>query len=150
MWGALLAASMAAWLHQLTTATRGETILDGHGVRGGKAMIATLRRRLIAVPARLVRHACAADPAAAARPRPARRGPRPPARPPRDALTTGPTAPPRNLEPANPGDTRASTRPAPETAPAKIRNNPEDQLRALLADSGQKMITATSGGRRQC
>jgi membrane protein DedA with SNARE-associated domain len=48
---------MAAWLHQLTTATRGETILDGHGVRGGKAMIETLRRRLIAVPARLVRHA---------------------------------------------------------------------------------------------
>ena len=57
MWGALLAASMAAWLHQLTTATRGETLLDGHGTRGGKAMIETLRRRLIAVPARLVRHA---------------------------------------------------------------------------------------------
>jgi hypothetical protein len=57
MWGALLAASMAAWLHQLTTATRGETILDGHGARGGKAMIETLRRRLIAVPGRLVRHA---------------------------------------------------------------------------------------------
>jgi hypothetical protein len=57
MQGALLAASMAAWLHQLTTATRGETILKGHGTRGGKAMIATLRRRLIAVPARLVHHA---------------------------------------------------------------------------------------------
>jgi hypothetical protein len=57
MWGALLAASMAAWLHQLTATTRGETILAGHGARGGKAMIATLRRRLIAVPARLVRHA---------------------------------------------------------------------------------------------
>jgi hypothetical protein len=57
MWGALLAASMAAWLHQLTTPTRGETILAGHGTRGGKAMIETLRRRLIAVPARLVRHA---------------------------------------------------------------------------------------------
>ncbi len=57
MWGALLAASMAAWLHQLTATTRGETILAGHGTRGGKAMIATLRRRLIAVPARLVRHA---------------------------------------------------------------------------------------------
>ena len=27
MWGALLAASMAAWLHQLTAPTRGETIL---------------------------------------------------------------------------------------------------------------------------
>jgi len=57
MWGALLAASIAGWLHQLTTPTRGETILAGHGTRGGKAMIATLRRTLIAVPGRLVRHA---------------------------------------------------------------------------------------------
>jgi Transposase DDE domain group 1 len=57
MWGALLAASIAGWLHQLTATTAGEDILTGHGVRGGKAMIATLRRRLIAVPGRLVRHA---------------------------------------------------------------------------------------------
>jgi hypothetical protein len=57
MWGALLAASMAAWLHQLTAITAGEDVIYGHGVRGGKAMIATLRRRLIAVPGRLVRHA---------------------------------------------------------------------------------------------
>ena len=57
MWGALLAASMAAWLHQLTAITAGEDILAGHGVRGGKAMIATLRRRLIAIPGRLIRHA---------------------------------------------------------------------------------------------
>jgi hypothetical protein len=57
MWGALLAATMAAWLHQLTARTAGEDILAGHGVRGGKAMIATLRRRLIAVPGRLTRHA---------------------------------------------------------------------------------------------
>jgi hypothetical protein len=57
MWGALLAATMAAWLHQLTGTTAGEDILAGHGVRGGKAMIATLRWRLIAVPGRLVRHA---------------------------------------------------------------------------------------------
>src|SRR5438552_12840767 len=42
MWGALLAATMAAWLHQLTARTAGEDILAGHGVRGGKAMIATL------------------------------------------------------------------------------------------------------------
>ena len=41
MWGALLAASMAVSLHQLTARTAGEDILDGHGVRGGKAMIAT-------------------------------------------------------------------------------------------------------------
>jgi Transposase DDE domain group 1 len=57
MWGALLAASMAAWLHQLTATTRGENILAGHGVRGGKAMIATLRRRIISIPGRLIRHA---------------------------------------------------------------------------------------------
>ena len=50
MWGALLAATMAAWLHQLTAVTVGEDIIYGHGVRGGKAMIATLRWRLIAVP----------------------------------------------------------------------------------------------------
>lgn len=53
MWGALLAAHIAGWLHQLTATTVGEDILAGHGVRGGKAMIATLRR-LIRVPARLV------------------------------------------------------------------------------------------------
>jgi len=57
MWGALLAASMAAWLHQLTATTRGEDILAGHGVRGGKAMIATLRRRVVGIPGRLIRHA---------------------------------------------------------------------------------------------
>jgi Transposase DDE domain group 1 len=57
MWGALLAATMAAWLHQLTAITAGEDILAGHGVRGGKAMIATLRWRLIAIPGRLIRHA---------------------------------------------------------------------------------------------
>jgi len=57
MWGALLAATMAAWLHQLTATALGEDIIYGHGVRGGKAMIATLRWRLIAVPGRLIRHA---------------------------------------------------------------------------------------------
>jgi len=57
MWGALLAAAMAAWLHQLTATALGEDIVHGHGVRGGKAMIATLRWRLIAVPGRLIRHA---------------------------------------------------------------------------------------------
>jgi hypothetical protein len=42
---------------RLTAITAGEDILAGHGVRGGKAMIATLRWRLIAVPGRLIRHA---------------------------------------------------------------------------------------------
>lgn len=56
MWGALLATTMAGWLHQLTT-TPSQTTIQGHGVRGGKAMIATLRHRLIRVPGRLVHHA---------------------------------------------------------------------------------------------
>jgi hypothetical protein len=54
---ALVAASIAAWLHQLTAMALGEEMVHGHGVRGGKAMIATLRWRLIAVPGRLTRHA---------------------------------------------------------------------------------------------
>jgi len=57
MWGALLAATMAAWLHQLTATTEGQDFLDGHGVRGGKAMITTLHHRLIRIPARLINHA---------------------------------------------------------------------------------------------
>jgi hypothetical protein len=59
MWGALLAVSTAGWLHELTG-----TLLDpdhgrlaGHGARDGKAMIETPRRKLIAVPARVVHHA---------------------------------------------------------------------------------------------
>ena len=56
MWASLIAAAVAAWLHQLTGLVDGGELLEGHGVRGGKAMIATLRRRLIAVPARLVSH----------------------------------------------------------------------------------------------
>ena len=56
MWASLIATAIAAWLHQLTGLIDGGELLEGHGVRGGKAMIATLRRVLIAVPARLVRH----------------------------------------------------------------------------------------------
>lgn len=57
MWGALLAVNIAGWLHQLTATTGPGARLFGHGVRGGQAMIATLRHRLIRVPARLIRHA---------------------------------------------------------------------------------------------
>jgi hypothetical protein len=57
MWGALLAASIAGWLHQLTATPGPGGGLFGHGTRGGQAMIATLRHRLIRVPARLIRHA---------------------------------------------------------------------------------------------
>ena len=56
MWASLIATAVAAWLHQLTGLIDGGELLEGHGVRGGKAMIATLRRVLIAVAARLVRH----------------------------------------------------------------------------------------------
>ncbi len=61
MWGALLAASIAGWLHQLTATPGPAGQLLGHGVRGGQAVIATLRHKLICVPARLVRHAGALD-----------------------------------------------------------------------------------------
>jgi hypothetical protein len=44
---ASLAATMTGWLHQLTAITPGQNILAGHGVRRGKAMIATLRHRLV-------------------------------------------------------------------------------------------------------
>jgi hypothetical protein len=57
MWGALLAVSIAGWLHQLTATPTPEGGLAGHGVRDGQAMIATLRHRLIRIPGRLVRHA---------------------------------------------------------------------------------------------
>jgi hypothetical protein len=57
MWGGLIAASIAGWLHQLTAVPGPDGTLAGHGVRDGKAMIATRRHCLIEVPARLVRHA---------------------------------------------------------------------------------------------
>ena len=57
MWGALLAVSIAGWLHQLTATPGPGGTLAGHGVRDGQAMIATLRHRLIHVPARLIHHA---------------------------------------------------------------------------------------------
>ncbi len=58
MWGALLATSLAGWLHHLTAhslLTDPEppdtpAPLAGLGVRNGKAMIATLRHRLIRIP----------------------------------------------------------------------------------------------------
>ena len=56
MFGSLIAAAIAAWVHQLTGTILGADLVAGHGTRDGKAMIATLRRKLIAIPARLVRH----------------------------------------------------------------------------------------------
>ena len=60
-WGALLAASIAGWLHQLTATPGPGGGLFGHGVRDDQAMIATLGHKLIHVPARLIRHAGALD-----------------------------------------------------------------------------------------
>jgi hypothetical protein len=61
MGGALLAASIAGWLHQLTATPGPHGRLSGHGVRDGQAMIATLRHKLICVPAPLACHAGALD-----------------------------------------------------------------------------------------
>src|SRR5574337_1867787 len=55
--GSLVATNIAGWCHQLTGTIIGEVLVAGHGTRDGKAMIATLRHRLIAIPARLIRHA---------------------------------------------------------------------------------------------
>jgi hypothetical protein len=49
MWGALLAVNLSAWLQELAGLDTG----DGRG----RAHLSTLRHRLLAVPARLVRHA---------------------------------------------------------------------------------------------
>jgi Transposase DDE domain group 1 len=49
MWGALLAVNLSAWLQELAGLDTG----DGRG----RAHLGTLRRRLLMVPARLVRHA---------------------------------------------------------------------------------------------
>jgi hypothetical protein len=57
MWGALIATSLAGYLHQLTAGPDPSGGLLGWGVRDGKAMIATLRHRLLCVPGRLIRHA---------------------------------------------------------------------------------------------
>jgi hypothetical protein len=73
MWGSLLATSLAGYLHQLTatsptppphpdphpeSAPEPEPVpLVGLGIRDSKAMIATLRHRLIRVPGRVIHHA---------------------------------------------------------------------------------------------
>ena len=73
MGGALLATSIAGWLHHLTATSPTPDDHDpednaapypstpeplaGLGVRDGKAMIATLRHRLLCIPGRLIHHA---------------------------------------------------------------------------------------------
>jgi len=87
MWGALLAVNIVGWLHQLTATPGPDGQLAGWGVRDSQAMIATLRHRLIRVPARLVRHAGALELRLPPGAPPARRGPRPHTSPPRNVLT---------------------------------------------------------------
>jgi hypothetical protein len=151
MRGALLAATMAAWLHQLTAVTAGEDILTGHGLRGGKAMIATLRRRLTAVPGRLIRHARhlvlrlppghSLLPGVLARlrdlPVPARPAPpEPPAPRPRPPLTSpGPQKGPHTANPAPaPG---LSACPLPGILDHQDHLLRRGRFTALLAESGQ-------------
>jgi hypothetical protein len=57
MWAALLTAAMAGWLHQLTATQASDGQLAGWGLREGKAMIATLRWRLVRTAGRLTTHA---------------------------------------------------------------------------------------------
>ena len=87
MWGALLAASMAAWLHQLTARTAGEDIMPRARRARRKShdrhlALAADRRPWPADPPRPP-----PDPAAPARPRPPARGPGPAAGPARTYLT---------------------------------------------------------------
>ena len=123
MWGALLAATMAAWLHQLTAITAGEDILAGHGVRGGKAMIATLRWRLIAVPGRLIRHARHLILRLPPGHEPASRGPGPAAGPARPRLTCA------SLSPGSPSLSTAR-QPRPAERPATANPAPAPGLSA--------------------
>jgi hypothetical protein len=150
MWGALLAANMAAWLHHLTAITAGEDILAGHGVRGGKAMIATLRRRLIAVPGQ-------ADPprpppgaAATARPLPASRDPHPAAAATSTGLTCAPTAPlpvlPAACQP-QPTESHLHREPGADPRAASMSSTPNPdpsrslrRLATLFAESGGHLL----------
>jgi Transposase DDE domain group 1 len=128
MWGALLAVSIAGWLHQLTATPGPDGQLLGHGVREGQAT---------------GRHPAApADPGASppdpprrcAHPAttigipPAQRGPRPPPRTPSSALTR-PTGPKHTGTPPTRGDTRALGLPRhPKPAPKRSTRRSGDQL----------------------
>jgi hypothetical protein len=133
MWGALLAASMAGWLHQLTAPEHATGHLSGWGVRDGKAMIATLRHRLITIPPGS--SPCkTTDPAPASRSRPDHRNLHPTPHTPRMSLTTSPT---QDLDTANParhpGHHHAHN---PPKQPTQRSTNWWRSTNALLTDSG--------------
>jgi hypothetical protein len=138
MWGALLAATIAGWLHHLTATTRPDGTLAGHGSRHRQShdrhpAPAPGPRPRPPGPPRPRTH-----PTATTRPQPPRRGPRPPARTPDTQLTTGPTAP-TPPEPANPArppgpparpDTRNTTR--------KINNTSRRSARPVTRGFGSE------------
>jgi hypothetical protein len=138
MWGALLAASIAGWLHQLTATHRDEhnspehdaeryprtpEPLAGLGIRDGKAMIATLRHRLLCIPGRLIHHAgqliLRLPPATTCSPRSSPDYAPSPTHP--DHATPGPDHLP---EPATRGDTRARSMPTHRKNPTQRSTKP--------------------------
>jgi hypothetical protein len=143
MWGALLATSLADWLHQLTATPDPGGGLLGWGVREGKAMIDTLRHRLVCVPARLIHHAAALilrlPPGHNCSPRSSPACAPYPQRP--DPANTAPTTP----EPAHPRR-HSGLRPAHtlKTATRRSQTRTEDHFMLLLAESGQTVRTNRS------
>ena len=141
MWGALLAASIAGWLHQLTATPGPGARLFGHGLRGGQAMIATLRHRLIRVPARLIRHAggltLRPPPGITCSTRSSLASAHSPQRP--DQAEPAPNTP----EPRSPeASFGASSLPEPEMHPGKIHKSRHRSTHLLLAESGQTRLAA--------
>ena len=159
MWGALLAATMAAWLHQLTAITAGEDILAGHGVRGGKAMIATLRWRLIAVPgwsATPATWSCGFRPDTSCCPRSWPGYGNCPSQPDLRLLSLGSSSLSAACQPRPEGRSQpANPAPAPgrkhawyqESWRPKIIYEGSDQLTALFAESGQRGETQEARSR---
>ena len=116
MFGSLIAAAIAAWVHQLTGTILGAELVAGHGTRDGKAMIATLRRKLIAIPARLVRHGGQPHPA------PAPGAPLLPASSPPSAHCPHPASRSRS-----PRDRQASPAPRPQATAPRPRTSRKPQ-----------------------
>ena len=100
MWASLIAAAVAAWLHQLTGLISGGELVEGHGTRGGKAMIATLRRRADRCPRPAGEPRRAADHAAGPRRAPAPGHPGHDPRPASPRRLTTARAPPATAKPS--------------------------------------------------
>ena len=139
-------ATIAGWMHQLTATTRPDGTLAGHGVRDGKAMISTLRRRLVRIPAASsatpagspydYHQATTSSPRSSPASAPYRH--RPDHRP-------RPRQPPEPANPARPPGPAA--RPATETTPRKINKTPPEGYPPLLADSGLRRTVSFGSDR---